>query len=482
MNYLDKFIINDILLKETSKTGFLFEQEEDKAPEGETPDVKPEDTETKKEDTPITAISIFNDNYELIAQILWRFLSNNRRAQVDKIFYDALKENQVYVSDLNVKDEEFAQKLKDSALGKKLSKKQTQQTSQQNQQEEPVVDNKQKTNEPPFAQDFASYMPNVDNILQEAILKSAAQMLAGYEPVKIKESMINAKSIYNNCVLILLVEFYLSSVMNAFKKQKGIKEEDEDIDLSAIKDIEIRNLATELEIDTRTLRDYVELFREKRDKERIAQKTSNDLKRIDELEKELKRSRFSKIRPEMLFRMGLVKDQESVQESVIVQEGILSNIATIFKSRFKVIDLSQVKFDKFKSYVEYLFMNKQFFIQQNKMLTTYLTQHSRFSIGEKFYKSLAEFNTLSDAQKRKLTSSLFQENSEDLERGFEIIKPAIKILAENISNELIKEIDSKKSGAFKAGLKVGDWIKRATSGQMQTRPIGQGQLNQSENM
>lgn len=500
MNYLDRFNANEILFDKVSKTGVLFEEadktkEAPKENQGETPDVKENEGENNNSKEPKTAIDFFSNNADLISEILWRFLTESRRKEIDSYFYEALKKNNVFISDLNAKDEDFAKALEDSKINKKESLKQKKQEAkdQSNKAQEPEEKEKENlsnTSTSTADQKFVykqSFDPELfAELLNENVLKTIGQAISGMRPTKVKASQINAKSIYNNCVLILVIEIYLTTVMNTFKRIKNITVNDIDDELSESGGLSNERFSLKQIVDIfpdltiTELKDYI------RNK-----KTIYRLSRLPDLEQEeqsefskLKRKtnkteeKFPDLKEELLKYKNLISVSEltKLEESVefngeLIIEGVLETLSTFFKSKFKVIDLGKVTVAQFKQYCNYLFLNKQFFIQQAQMLNKYMGANRIYGI--RFYKALEEFNSLPLSTRKALNSELFNEASSSFDNNFNSLKPLIKTIAYNIAIDTAKEIDSQMSGAFKAGVRVGDWIARKKSGQMQTRPIGQ---------
>lgn len=442
-------------VKKAVKSATQRKKESKPKKEIEQPPVQDQEVENKQKSAAgaITATVVFKNNAKLISDILWRFLTPERRKKIDTIFYEELKKNNLFVADLNAKDEEF-----ESILNKKNAPQQT------------------KTVE------TASYNPDFQDIIMEAILGDIAKSALGLKPQKVKEVQLNAKIIYNNCVLILTIERYLLNVINAFIKQNDIKvnrsrygdELSFDEDNPEIRNQLINTFSTKYNIAETELKDLINALKTLRYLKKIKGDLSEeDIKDkananngIEKLKTSMQKGQYEKLVSD-LTKNKLINESVEIKEAELITE-VLTTISNFLKQNFKVIDLTGMNQQRFNVYCNYLFTNKQFFIEQTKMLNKYLGTYQSF--GNSFYQILADFNTLEDDVKSKLIEATFSDAS-NFDNLFPVIEKVSKILALTITRDVKKEIDKIMPAAYKAGVKTGEFLGRLVSGNSQTKPI-----------
>lgn len=471
--------------EDLSKAEQKNKEESDKfqkqASEISTTDSQEEAVEDKPQTTGNTAIQVVKNNSATIFDVLWRFLTKPRRQVLDAIFYDALKKNDIFFADLNAKDEEFGKMVSSKLAQNKKTEEKAAAQPKQPEKTEPVVSSVLKTTkgEPlPIKENF-------EELVMEALLGDIAKGILGLKPQKVKEIQLNAKTIYNNCVLILTLERYILNVLTAFMKQNNIKVEsgrygdeasfDEDnpevrqqllntfSSIHNIAEPELKDLISAL----KTLR-YLEKMKGNLSEDDIKEQT-NAKNGLEKLKKTMGDAKFKSLVAD-LKKNKLITESIEIKEEELITE-VFGTISNILKQTFKVIQLGDMNQQRFNAYCNYLFTNKQFFIEQTKMLNKYLGTYQTF--GNSFYQILGDFNALDEDIKSKLVESSFSDAS-NFNNLFPVIEKVSKIIALTITREVKKEIDRIMPASYKAGVKTGEFLGRLVSGHSQTKPIESG--------
>jgi hypothetical protein len=447
-----------------------------------------EETNEPKEAKGKTAVEVVSENSNKISEILWRVLSREKRKILDNIFEEQLKTANLFVANLDTKDEEFRRLFVQSKLAQRASAKED--NKQANApvsapapevKKPQVFSNLTDTQGKPLV---ANNQPeHFEEIVMEALLGDLAKSALGLKPSKVKEIQLNAKYVYNNCVLITAAELYLTNLMKAFAKSQGLDVDknryaDQDFEEHITKKEAIKSIADSLNIDRSTLLDYVnklELYTT------LKSKGEDDFKGDDQNKfyaaerfiknfEEKHNDKIKAIRDQLKdLKIFMTESIEPKQQELILE--FKTAIVNWLRQKFKVTNLADVNQQRFNAYCNYLFTNKQFFIDQTQLLKRYAGNYN--SIGISFYQALADFNALDKKTRSKLTEASFDEAS-NFQNLFPIIQKISKVIAVNVVREAQKEIDRIMPASYKAGVKVGEFLGRTLSGQSKTKPIETG--------
>lgn len=466
MKYQESLELRDYLIsifEEADKSGLKGADKADKNIEKAQKEIeksmsksKQNEKDSRPSEENITAISTFTKNIDIINAVLWGYL-NPRRKKIDDIFYKALKKNDLLNFDL---DQE-----KSEAFKQQLSKPEKKELKQPTKQEIKPAEKKIDTSTTSTAQ-FSSYIPDsFDDIISEAgimdVLKTTGKSLLGQKPTKMKEIAINSKMIYNNCVLILVIEFYLSAVLESFKKEKGIKTTD--LDTNDTRNERYNGIKISI-LDAYGT--YLKTMDNDKVSSRRRQRAFNEVQRL--------RSKYPTI--DDTLKEYQANEGDSFIESVLpelMSEGLISAVKNLLTMKFKMVNFSEVSKEQFYKFSTYLFTNKQFFIEQTKTLTRYMGSISsdNYGYGNGFYQSLSEFNTLDEDVKVELVNQSFELKNSGFDKLFSQLDKLIIILADRITIETKKEMNKAMGGEYQAGVKAGQFVGRLFSGQSQLKPI-----------